>query len=359
MALAAFDPYSTPLSINSSDVEEPRIFLFPLSFSSVSASGLPREFRHSALEPVGNLPMSSPQKVEPSPYDEIAELRRRLEDIKRRRVEQRERTLALQRQEEQIEEVANVPIREPFPHQPRPEVTKSNNMAQQELAAPAVTRRRPSISSETAGETIDISMTSSAPPMLHPKRLFCFGFKAKTARPLVRQLAPQDRSQSPKPTRPTPPPCPENEEAGVTKLDSLVCVRENPEDPPDVSLCGGRQPDKATEKNHREECFDPYQSRGNFRGTENPTDHLAHVPRGRARSVIGEEEDVSTLMDVVPSKSCMPRRAPAWYERPDTIETDRSDLEARVMELVFYANDPHESFDTLMQLAIGGLVGEE
>lgn len=335
--------------------KEPSVVLFPLSYSESSQSGLPREIRISAKQRLANLPMKTSQPVQASTIDEIATLRRRLEQIKERRAVQRERTLELQRNEEHVMDgnPYPTPARHPRSHQINP--------SQQPGATTSPDGRRPSLTSETAGETIDTSLTSSTVSMLHPRRLFCSTYKPKSSDHIARRIYYSDE-EAPNPRNPrretTPPENPLSDpegEVSMNLLESLVCVRPSPDDPLDLKVCGGRLSESrmnyGSSTDSRSEHFDPYQSRGNFKPDEAEMT-LRDIPRGRAYSLVGEEEKTTAMTDERRFKSCMPisKRFPTWYDRPDAIQTNHSDIHSRVMELVYYSKDPNPSLDEQMKI---------
>lgn len=214
------------------------------------------------------------------------------------------------------------------------------------------------MSSQTAGETIDTSLESSANNAsllsLHPRRFFCSTYKAKNEAAAAAASRKEKRSRTTRPAISAPP---DEGEVSTNLLDSLVCLRSNEDDRGlDLIFCSEREREENTVNSYRqarEEGFDPYQSRGAFmRQGETEKRWEETVPRGRACSVVvGEEESLSTYQDVAITKSCLPQRAPAWYERPDAIRTDSSDnVNARVMEMVFYSNHPSGQFDTRHRL---------
>lgn len=351
-----YDPYSppiTPVTIEGSEqASEPRVLLFPLSsaprtttlkaaFESSrqeaagsTTSGLnPKDIRRRATEPLGNLP-SSTVSLEGSTSSDIQDLKRRLEHLKIRRAKQREHTLEIQRELEEMERtmMAVDQTNEPVTHE-GPRASDAVDDTMDITTSPESSFSHPSTPTRS---------------LLNPRRLLCSTYKVRDVTPSPTQQE-QDgavrsvRESSRQSRRFT------EQEGGISGAIEDD-GRQHSEAPPDAIFCSSRAADNNETsptrgflpKWRQSPAFDPYHSR--------PSMDLLNTPVcGRSVGVMGDDDMSSCLREAVvaPSKTCLPKRPHAWYQRPDKIATDASDR-SHVMQMVFYPKE--SSFDGQRQL---------
>lgn len=145
-------------------------------------------------------------------------------------------------------------------------------------------------------------------------------------------------------------------------VDSLLCFRPGKGDPLDLIICSS-PPTEDTIVTSSESLttgytgtFDPYYSTGSF--SSSLPKRMGKLDRGVGSTLTGGSSSVfleyesTSLGDGVSNKSCTSsskRSPPAWYQRPDSINT--SEIKQQVMEMVFYANNPNEPFDCHSRLS--------
>jgi hypothetical protein len=309
-----YDPYSSPITFDDQSCGERIVMTFPEVTSPLPS----HEIGRRVSDPKASLPSASGSS-DGSTSSDIKDLKHRLEHIKISREKQREHTLGIQRELEDMER-AMMAAESSGAH-------KSKGV----LTTKAATER---VDSPIEGSSDRACIVS----WLNPKRMFCSMHKVQDKPQSPTQRRKSTSSQRMHRTSPTvdvdrhmqPAPIP---------LDSIAGRGwQDPEERVDAKFSRSRAEDEnrmpKTCSQLRAPDFDPYHSRLT-------TDSVVFESGFRSHGLLSERETYC-LRDSAAAKTCLPNRFPAWYERPDKIATDSSD-QSRVMQMVFYPTK--KSFD--------------
>ena len=321
-----YDPYSSRITFETQGACEQKaplvaskLLLSRETSAPVVALSPPcHEIPHKAPRHVRSVP-SATATVEGSNSSEIEDLKRRLQHIKIRRAMQREHTQSIQQELKEMEMFSVFS-------------GKNSILKPPEVLTNGMVEEAPASAFESSCDR-----THGARTVLNPKRLLCSTYKARDVTPSPTRERVQSAKQSSS----------ESHSMNVIRdlssrtnprdgkvfvnpdrlLDPLFCVSRADEDENIIP----RERKSAGDIQEHTSGFDPYYSQpsigslGTFCAT------------GSANSAVGDE-GINCLRGVVPSKTCVPRRLPAWYQRPDSIATDASH-EAHIMHVVFYQRE--------------------